>query len=1134
MAPLLAAIADLGLQGHPARRRHRASPAARCRCAPDCVVVNTEKLEPHPRHRGARVPARRRPRGPGPGPGASRRASSPSAPWSTRRERGLVFATDPTSAWACTIGGNIAENAGGKTACCGAPASTTCSPGASPCRAAAPGRCGGRTTSSARSSPRTRSRFEVRRRGRRAVADASRSPAGRSARRGSGRTSPTRRWAACRGCRRRAPTASSPRPSSSSTRQYDVAADALPGVLRPRHGRGEPGHPRARARLPRPRAGGAQALEHFDDEYVRAIDYKVKAPPRRDAQGGAARSTWSGTPPTQVARGVATHPRPSSQRHANTELFEARDAAEAKRFWADRKKLGAIARRTNAFKLNEDIVLPLDALAEFARFVDALNVEEERDAQVRVLARACATSLEAAPPQEDGDWLAGKLARGPRRCAIAALEELATADEKTVRSPLAPAPPAARSRRAGARLPRGRRRRCVAIAAEVRGRLIVLATHMHAGDGNVHVNIPVLSNDRRHDAAGRGGRRPGHGEGDRARRRRLGRARHRRHQAQVPRAGADRRAGGLPARGRPAGPDEPGQARGPRRPSTTSSRRRSTCWSSRRASSSTASSRSWRSKIAHCVRCGKCKPDCCVFHPARGLFFHPRNKNLAIGALIEALLYDAQRERSAHVRAAALPGGGGRPLHHLPQVPEALPGRHRHRRGLGARARDPRGARATSTRPRATRAHAPLPREPLAGVQRGLPRRRGPARRRAAARRLRGRRAAPARGRAAAGSYALRVLRSPVPRRRRRARCATCSRPARRTRCWSSSPRARRGAPSSTSPAAARSGSTPASRMAALHVLLETGTRVVLPPPFLCCGFPAHANARTEQHGRIVLRDTILFSQIREMFSYLAFDAVVVTCGTCREALERDGGGGDLRRAGRGRGALRPRPGAAPAGAARGSSTTRPATTRSTARPPRCSGSSAASQMEAVPHCCSEAGTLALSRPDITDAMLHRKTEALKEALRTRPAGAMILTNCPSCLQGLGRNAGARRQAAAHRRGPRRAAHRRRLGGRPPPPGLAGEGHPHLTLRRHPLRARPSAPGRDVMAPGGPRPWRTVSSAGSRAGRCRRSWCTSRPRRSPSWTRSRPRAATCSSSRACTRRRCWTCRTRPWEASSRP
>jgi hypothetical protein len=66
-----------------------------------------------------------------------------------------------------------------------------------------------------------------------------------------------------------------------------------------------------------------------------------------------------------------------------------------------------------------------------------------------------------------------------------------------------------------------------------------------------------------------------------------------------------------------------------------------------------------------------------------------------------------------------------------------------------------------------------------------------------------------------------------------------------------------------------------------------TGCRVVIPPPFLCCGFPAHANAKVEQHSRTVLRDTILFSQIREMFSHLAFDACVVTCGTCREGLEQ-------------------------------------------------------------------------------------------------------------------------------------------------------------------------------------------------------------------------------------------------------
>jgi len=45
-----------------------------------------------------------------------------------------------------------------------------------------------------------------------------------------------------------------------------------------------------------------------------------------------------------------------------------------------------------------------------------------------------------------------------------------------------------------------------------------------------------------------------------------------------------------------------------------------------------------------------------------------------------------------------------------------------------------------------------------------------------------------------------------------------------------------------------------------------------------------------------------------------------------------------------------------------------------------------------------------MSRPDITDSMLHRKRQALSEALEERPAGASILTNCPSCVQGLGRN----------------------------------------------------------------------------------------------------------------------------------
>ena len=192
--------------------------------------------------------------------------------------------------------------------------------------------------------------------------------------------------------------------------------------------------------------------------------------------------------------------------------------------------------------------------------------------------------------------------------------------------------------------------------------------------------------------------------------------------------------------------------------------------------------------------------------------------------------------------------------------------------------------------------------------------------------------------------------------------------------------------------------------MAALHVLLAAGTRVVLPPPFLCCGFPAHVNAKTEIHSRQVLRDTILFSQIREMFSYLQFDACVVTCGTCREGLTGMGaerlfgdrlvdvaawaaergltvqGGGDALYHAPCHDSLEGQAGQVLA---------------------QLGGFG---QVEAVPHCCSEAGTLALSRPDITDKMLHRKQEAFAEALHQRPERRTVLTNCPSCVQGLGRS----------------------------------------------------------------------------------------------------------------------------------
>jgi Fe-S oxidoreductase len=200
--------------------------------------------------------------------------------------------------------------------------------------------------------------------------------------------------------------------------------------------------------------------------------------------------------------------------------------------------------------------------------------------------------------------------------------------------------------------------------------------------------------------------------------------------------------------------------------------------------------------------------------------------------------------------------------------------------------------------------------------------------------------------------------------------------------------------------------------MATIHLLLEAGTRVVLPPPYLCCGFPAQVNGKADLHSQTVLRDTIVFNQIRTMFGYLDFDGCVISCGTCRDGLSQMdtaklfGRVVDVADYLNERG-VRVRDGRPPLVAA---GSTRPDYLYHAPCHDSLDGRAQKvltqlggfGSVQAVPHCCSEAGTLALSRPDITDSMLHRKREAFAEAI---PAGekATVLTNCPACVQGLGR-----------------------------------------------------------------------------------------------------------------------------------
>jgi FAD/FMN-containing dehydrogenase/Fe-S oxidoreductase len=994
VAPLLSAIERLGLKAIP-RGAGTGLTGGAVPLRARCVVVNMEKLN-HIRgveERDFALPG---------GRSARAHVMHLEAGVVTERamehaaERGLVFATDPTSAWACTIGGNIAENAGGKTAVLWG----TCIDNLLAYAMAMPG--GGRVTvrrvdhQLRKILPDDPVTWEVRDAEGRLLDTIALS--GREIRRrGLWKDITNKALKGLPGVQKEgtdgvitsAEFVLYPEYRSSRTACLEFfgpdmkeASQVILGLSRAFPNRGQE---------------TLQALEHFDDEYVRAIGYKVKAA-RAEAPKAVLLVDVVGHDPEQTARGVS-RVREILSRHGNTFLFEAKDKAEATRFWADRKKLGAIAARTNAFKLNEDIVLPLEALAGFARFCDRMNVDEERASQ-RTFAWRVRDFLDAAR-EEDATFLPEKIAHARLRCD-AGLQAIDAAGDRELRSlALADA-----LRKDLLDLVRGYTKLAEGIAAlfaEERRRRIVLATHMHAGDGNVHVNVPVLSNDR---------------------------AMMQRAQRAVDRVMAEvARLGGVCSGEHGIGVTklkylEPElvaeleayrrkvDPRGTMNPGKLQDLAVLDHVFTPSFNLLELEARILRhgkleelaTKIAGCVRCGKCKTDCCVYHPARGMFFHPRNKNLAIAALIEALLYEAQRDRSSSFEI----------LRHLEEVADHCTICHKCAKPcpVDIDSGEVSVLEREILMAHGYKHHAAPTRATLRYLESTSPAfnalfRAGVVRLGARLQRAMAALARPAQDGATGRSpFPLQLLRSPLPLpdpRTLRDELPACG----PGQALVLEPDGDATGTVFYFPGCGSERLYSSVGMAALHVLLETGTRVVLPPPFLCCGFPAYANARTEQHGRMVLRDTIIFSQIREMFSHVAFDAVIVTCGTCREGL----GGME---AGRIFGCTVQD--VAKYALDRGLAVTVEAPVGRYLYHTPCHDSLdgagravlaklAGIAAETVPHCCSEAGTLALSRPDITDAMLHRKTEALRLALSTRPDGAVLLTNCPSCVQGLGRNA---------------------------------------------------------------------------------------------------------------------------------
>ena len=997
VVPLLQAVADLGLKVIP-RGGGTGLTGGAVPVKTGCVIINTEKLN--------RI-----------GPietkifelsdGSCLRLPTieletgviTEAAMQAAEQADLVFATDPTSAWACTIGGNIAENAGGKKAVLWG----TAIDNLLSFRMAIPG---GRLIEVRRMDP-TGRRIEPEETVAFCVCDTAdgrtlkniRIPGSRLRKPGLGKDITNKTLEGLPGVQKEGTDGIITSAVFILHRAYphqrtvcleffgedmEEAAEVIDRI--------------SRAFAPRDREA-LMALEHFDEEYVQAIQYKAKAP-RSQSPKAVLLIDIVGHDQTQVESGLS---RLSGllDDYPNTFMAVAQSEQEAQRFWRDRKRLGAIAARTNAFKLNEDIVLPLPALAEFAAFVDHLNVEEERSNQREVVWQLL-TYLEKAVPIEDPEWLTAKLPSA-RQLLIKAMNQIKLAGRRHLRAETH----LRAIQDAIGELLRGFSKVTAEIEhdiAEIRSRRIVVATHMHAGDGNVHVNIPVFSNDREmmlraaevadmimEKAVDLDGVVSGeHGIGF----------------TKIKHLASDIMAS-FGAYRREVDPDDlvnPGKltdrsvADRVFTPSFNLIELEARILRYGRLEQLAA-------KISQCVRCGRCKTGCCVFYPHGNLFYHPRNKNLALTAIIEALLYDAQRSHAV----------GLRPLTWLGELADHCTLCHKclapcpvniDTAEVSILEREVLAVRQARRTPWATRAvlgYLASRSELTNTVVRRTLLQWGGALQRTGARLMRYSRSP---------HSLLAPLYAPAPPISRAPLTAWLPPGHGINHAIVIVPEREPAATVFYFPGCGSERLHAEIALAVIFLLLQAGVRVVLPPKYLCCGFPARANAKTDLNNRQELRNAIIFNQIRSMLGNLDFDACLVSCGTCYEALERNGTGGIFD---------------APVTDAVEFLLTcglnvklaqacyyhRPCHDSLNGRGETILNLLAPQGVVCVAGCCSEAGTLALSRPDIAAAMLRRKRSAFTECLTEVPTGELS-TNCPACLNGLGRlRLGAPRHLAA-------------------------------------------------------------------------------------------------------------------------
>ena len=196
-------------------------------------------------------------------------------------------------------------------------------------------------------------------------------------------------------------------------------------------------------------------------------------------------------------------------------------------------------------------------------------------------------------------------------------------------------------------------------------------------------------------------------------------------------------------------------------------------------------------------------------------------------------------------------------------------------------------------------------------------------------------------------------------------------------------------------------------------MLWEAGVQTVLPPGYLCCGYPQRGSGQFDKAEKIITDNRVLFHRVANTLNYLDIKTVVVSCGTCYDQLQ----GYDFGKIFPGCRIIDIHEYLLEKGVRlEGVKGVRymyhdPCHSPMKLQDPMKTVNALVTTADQVKiakndRCCGESGTFAISRPDISTQVRFRKErEVVQGASALRADGfdgeVKVLTSCPSCLQGL-------------------------------------------------------------------------------------------------------------------------------------